>query len=324
MSPGKHQRDDSLAVSPADFRSYYGRPVIKPPRWRNDIPSYLFTGGVSAGASLLAAGADVTGRPHLRRSARWTALAGIGLSSYFLVNDLGKPSRFLNMLRVAKPTSPMSMGTWILATFGPAIGAAAVSELSGVLPQKGLLGVVRRVLPTVGRVGGWSAAFVAPHLATYTAVLLADTAVPAWHESYRPLPFVFAGSALASSAGAALLTTPVHEAGPVRRTAVLGAALDLAAGHLVENRLGLASEAFSEPGPRRLLRAAKALTAVGAVGAVVGRRSRLLSGVSGAALLVGSACTRFGIFQGGVVSAKDPKYTVVPQRERLTQRHAPS
>lgn len=317
MSPAKHRRDDELRVPPGDFRSYYGRPLIKPPGWRHDIPGYLFTGGLSAGASLLAAGADATGRTALRRSARWTALGGIGVSSYFLVNDLGVPSRFLNMLRVAKPTSPMSVGTWILATIGPAIGAAAVSELSGVLPERGLLGVVRRLLPGVGRVGGWSAAFMAPHLATYTAVLLADTAVPAWHESYRQLPFVFAGSALASSSGAALLTTPVGEAGPARRTAVLGAALDLAAGHVVENRLGLASEAFHEPGPRRLLGAAKALTAAGAVGAVVGRRSRWLSGLSGLALLTGSVCTRFGIFAGGVVSAKDPKYTVVPQRERL-------
>jgi Polysulphide reductase, NrfD len=323
MSPGRRRRDDDLVVPPADFRSYYGQPILKAPVWRHDIPAYLFTGGMSAGASLLAAGADATGRTRLRRSARWTSLAGIGVSTYFLVNDLGKPTRFLNMLRVVKPTSPMSMGTWILATFGPAIGAAAVSELAGALPERGLLGTTRRLLPGVGRVGGWSAAFVAPHLATYTAILLADTAVPAWHEAYRPLPFLFAGSALASSSGAALLTTPVAEAGPARRTAVLGAAMDLAAGHVVENRLGLASEAFHEPAPRRLLQAAKGLTAAGALGAVVGRRSRLLSGLSGAALLAGSACTRFGIFSGGVVSAKDPKYTVIPQRERLVQRDTP-
>lgn len=320
----RRRRDEDLAVPPADFSSYYGRPVIKEPVWKWDIPAYLFTGGVSAGASLLAAGADATGRTKLRRSARWTALGGISVSAFFLIHDLGRPERFLNMMRVFKPTSAMSMGTWILTAFGPAIGVAAMSELSGVLPERGPLGLVRRVLPGVGRAGGWSAAFVAPHLATYTAILLSDTAVPAWNRAYKPLPFLFAGSALAGSAGAAMLTTPPEETGPARRAAVVGAALDLAAGHAVETRLGLQSEAYHEPRPRRLLSAAKALTAVGAVGAVLGRRSRLLSGLSGAALLAGSACTRFGIYYGGVESARDPKYTVVPQRERLEARRGAS
>ena len=311
------QRQDDVTVPPADFRSYYGRPVIKPPVWKWDIPAYLFTGGLSAGSALLASGADATGRRGLRRAARWTSLAGIGASTYFLIHDLGRPDRFLNMLRVAKPTSPMSIGTWILAVFGPGIGAAAVSELAGVLPERGPLGLLRRLLPGVGRAGGSAAAVTAPALATYTAVLVADTAVPAWHESYRVLPFVFSGSALAAGAGASLLTAPLEETGPARRMAATGAALDLAATQVVETRLGLQSEAFHHPRPRRLLRAARALTAAGAVGALVSRRSRLLSGLSGLALVAGSACTRFGIYQGGVESAKDPKYTVVPQRERL-------
>lgn len=301
----------------SEFRSYYGRPVVKAPVWKWDIPAYLFTGGLSAGASLVAAGADATGRVRLRRSARWTSLAGIGVSTVFLVHDLGRPERFVNMLRVLRPTSPMSVGSWFLAAFGPSIGAAAVAELAGVLPERGPLGAVRRVLPGFGRAGGYSAAVVAPHLATYTAVLLADTAAPAWHESGRVLPFVFAGSALASGAGAALVTAPVEETGPVRRLAVAGAAMDLAAAHVVEHRLGLQSEAYHQPTPRRLLRAARVLTGAGALGAVVGRRSRVLSAASGLALLAGSVCTRFGIYHGGVESAKDPRYTVVPQRERL-------
>jgi len=305
-----------------EFRSYYGRPVVKPPVWKWDIPAYLFTGGLSAGASLLAAGADATGRPAMRRSMRWTALGGIGVSTFFLIHDLGRPDRFVNMLRVARPTSPMSMGTWILATFGPAVGAAAAGELAGALPRRGPLGLVRRVLPGVGRAGGWSAAVVAPHLATYTAVLLADTAVPAWHESHKVLPFVFAGSGLAAASGAALVTVPLSESAPARRAAVAGAALDLAATHAVEHRLGLQSEAYQLPKPARLLKAARVLTAAGAAGAVLSRRSRVLSAVSGLALVAGSACTRFGIYHGGVESAKDPRYTVVPQRERLDARRA--
>lgn len=315
MSP--RQRQDDVAVPPAEFRSYYGRPVIKPPVWKWDIPAYLFTGGLSAGSALIATGADATGRPGLRRAARWMSLGGIGASTYFLIHDLGRPDRFLNMLRVAKPTSPMSMGTWVLAAFGPGIGVAAVSELAGLLPQSGPLGLARRVLPALGRIGGHGAAATAPALATYTAVLVADTAVPAWHESYRALPFVFSGSALASGSGAALLAAPLSESGPARRAAVAGAAMELAASHVVENRLGLQSEAFHQPRPRRLLRAARALTAAGGVGALVSGRSRVLTVLSGLALVAGSACTRFGVYEGGVESAKDPKYTVVPQRERL-------
>ena len=98
----------------ATFTSYYGRPVVKASPWEADIPAYLFLGGLAAGSSLLAAGADLTGRPTLRRAGRLAALGGLSLSMLALVHDLGRPERFVNMLRVVKPTSPMSVGTWIL------------------------------------------------------------------------------------------------------------------------------------------------------------------------------------------------------------------
>ena len=103
------------------------------------------------------------------------------------------------MLRVAKLTSPMSVGTWILSAFGPAAGVAAVAEAAPWLPERGVLGLARRVLPPVGHAAGLVAAVTAPALATYTGVLLADTAVPSWHEAYPQLPTVFAGSALAAA-----------------------------------------------------------------------------------------------------------------------------
>jgi len=118
-------------VPEATFTSYYGRPVVKPSPWENDIPAYLFLGGLAAGSSLLGAGADLTGRPALRATGRIGALVGISLSMLALVHDLGKPSRFVNMLRVAKPTSPMSVGTWILTAYGTLAGAAATAELVG-------------------------------------------------------------------------------------------------------------------------------------------------------------------------------------------------
>ncbi|ADU10630.1 Polysulphide reductase NrfD [Micromonospora sp. L5] len=313
---------EQLNVPPAEFTSYYGRPILKPPVWRWDIAAYLFTGGLAAGSSLLAAGGQLTGRPALRRAGRVAALAGVGASTYFLVNDLGRPSRFHHMLRVAKVTSPMSVGTWILSVFGPAAGVAAVAEAAPLLPERGVLGLGRRLLPPAGHAAGVVAAVTAPALATYTGVLLADTAVPSWHEAYPELPAIFAGSALASGAGVGLVAAPCAQAGPARRLAVAGAAMELWGSHRVENRLGLLSEPYTQGTPGKLLRAGRALTAAGVVGALVGRRSRVLSALSGGALIAASVCTRFGIFHGGVASARDPRYTVVPQRERADRRAA--
>jgi polysulfide reductase-like protein len=305
-------------VPPAEFRSYYGRPIVRPAVWHHDIAAYLFTGGLAAGSALLAVGGQLTGRAALRRAGRLTTLGALAASGYFLVNDLGRPERFLNMLRVAKPTSPMSVGTWVLSAFGVAAGAAAVAEAAPLLPTRGPLGLARKALPPAGAAAGLGAAALAPALATYTAVLLADTATPSWHAAYPDLPFVFAGSALASGAAVGLIAAP---AAPARRLAVLGAALELTATHRVESGMGLLSEPYQQGRPGRLLRASRALTVAGAAGAVLGRRSRAVSALSGVALLAGSLLTRFGIFDGGVASAKDPKYTVLPQRERLAQPH---
>lgn len=300
---------DRPMVPKADFRSYYGRPIVRPAVWTHDIAAYLFTGGLAAGSAMLAAGGDATGRPALRRAGRLTALGALAASTYFLVNDLGRPERFHHMLRVAKPTSPMSMGTWILSAFGGAAGIAAAAEVAPRIPG----------LRQLGRAGQYAAAAVAPALATYTAVLLADTATPSWHGAYRELPVIFAGSALASGAGVGLLAAPVAQAGPARRMAVLGAALELYGAHRVETGRGMLSEPYAQGRPGRLLRAGRALTAAGVAGAVLGRRSRTVSVLSGLSLLTASLATRFGIFEAGVASAKDPKYTVVPQRERLSQ-----
>jgi len=308
-------------VPRAEFRSYYGRPVLKAPVWRHDIPAYFFAGGLAAGSSLVAAGADLTGRPVLRRAGRVTSLAALGAGTYFLINDLGRPERFYKMLRVAKPTSPMSVGTWILAAYGPAAGLAAVAEAAPWLPERGALGLLRRLLPGTGRAAGLAAAGLAPALGTYTAVLIADTAVPAWHEAAPELPFVFAGSALAAASGVGLAAAPLAESDPVRRLAVAAAGVELAALRRVENQLGLLSEPYHEGRAGRLLRAARALTVGGVAGALLGRRSRVVSALSGAALVAASVCTRFGVYEAGVASVKDPKYTVLPQRERLEQGH---
>lgn len=309
MSP----RGDRPMVPKAEFRSYYGRPIVRPAPWTHDVAAYLFTGGLAAGSALLAAGAQVTGRRRLRRAGRVAALGAVAASGYYLVADLGRPERFLHMLRVAKPTSPMSVGVWVFSAFGAAAGAAAVSELAPLVPSS----FVRKMLPPVGAAAGLGAAVAAPVLATYTAVLLADTATPSWHAAYPEMPFVFAGSALASGAGVGLIADP---APPTRRLAVLGAALELYGAHRIETTKGLLSEPYATGRAGRFLRAGRALTAAGVAGAVLGRRSRVVSALSGVSLLAASVLTRFGIFEGGMASARDPRYTVVPQNERLASR----
>jgi len=297
-------------VPPAQVRSYYGRPILKEPAWKvPDVPLYLFLGGMAGSSASMAALADLTGRRELARIGRYLAAGGAMASLVALVHDLGRPARFLNMLRVVKPTSPLSVGTWILGPFSALATAAAASEAS-------------RLAPGAGRLAGAGAALLGPAMCTYTSVLLADTAVPAWHEAYPQLPFLFAGSALASGAGAALVAVRDLPAPPVVRMAVIGAAVELGAARQIERSHELVAEPYLIGRPARLLRAGRALTALGAGLAVLGRRSRTASIAAGVSLLAAGLLTRFGIFDAGVESTRDPKYVVVPQRQRLRQLSA--
>ena len=316
--------DDGARETPmvprASFSSYYGRPVLKPPVWKDDIAYYFFLGGLAAGCSLLGAGADQTGRVALRRGTRLTALGALGAGSYYLVHDLGRPERFHHMLRVAKPTSPMSMGTWVLAVYGPLMGIAAISE---VLPAWVRQTVPGRIVDAAARPAGLAAAAIAPAVASYTAVLLSQTAVPAWHESHPELPFIFTASAAASAGGLGMIVAPLSEASPARRFAAFGAIVELAASRRLENRLGLVGETFRTGDAGRYLERASTLTAAGVLGSMLlGRRSRLAAVASGAALLAGGFFERLGLLHAGVQSTKDPKYVVQPQLERKAAREA--
>jgi Polysulphide reductase, NrfD len=307
-------------VPPAEFTSYYGHNVVKPSPWEHDIPAYLFAGGVAAGSALLAAGADLTGRDAMRRAGRFGSLGALSFSMVALVHDLGRPSRFLNMLRTVKLTSPMSVGTWILSAHAPFAVAAAASEVAGLLPESVSAGRWRwplRLLRLAGGPAGVLAGITAPPVAAYTAVLLSDTATPSWHEAYRELPFVFCGSAAAASGGLSMIFTPVDQAGPARQFAAAGALAELGFEWQMERSMGITAEPLHQGKAGALLKAATALTVGGAAGTVLVGRSRLGAVLSGTALMAGSACTRFAVFEAGQASARDPRYTVVPQRERL-------
>ena len=197
-----------IAIASGTGQSYYGRPILKPPVWSDDIAAYLFTGGLAGASSILAFAARTRGNGVLARRALIGSAIGIYVSPYLLIKDLHDPKRFHHMLRVFKPSSPMSMGTWILSAFGGFITLAIASEFTGIAPR-------------IGHLCEGAAALFALGLCTYTAPLIADTAVPVWHGADETLPFVFIGSAAASAAGWALVATPSAHASSARRMLVV-------------------------------------------------------------------------------------------------------
>ncbi len=319
-------KGERAMVPPLAPSSYYGRPVLKAPTWRWPIPAYLFSGGLAAGTALVGAGARLQGDRRLADRATAATLGAVVTSTGFLIHDLGRPSRFHHMLRVAKPTSPMSVGTWIFSGFSGLVAAAAgaaIGERYGLIPPR---------LAGPARTGAQLAAgMVAPALATYTAVLVADTAVPSWHHARRELPWIFAGSAAASGGAAGVLLDlipgPAVGAGAARRLALAGAAVELAGDVAMHRRL----EAVATGDPDapdvamplrtgrggRLSRAARACTGIGAGLLAAAPRRRSGRAVGAVGLLAGAALERFAIVAAGRVSAADPAYTVGPQRAGL-------
>lgn len=310
-------------VEDVEFSSYYGRPVVKAPPWGAPIGLYLFVGGVAGASALLGAGAALTDRPALRRNARLTALAAVAVGTPALIEDLGRPERFLHMLRVLKPTSPMSLGTWILSGFASGAGVAAAAEIDRLLGERLPLGPLRPVLRCAeGPAAAVSTVLGAP-LAAYTAVLLGDTAVPTWQGARQGLPFVFVSSAALAASGIAMITTPVAQAGPARVLAVLGVAGDVLAMHrTTESMHPLEAEPLETGSAGRKLRWAERLAVAGGVATLLGGRNRWIAAAGGAALATASALTRFGVLEAGIESVKDPRRVMIPQRERLEKRRA--
>lgn len=304
---GRGRAGAPAVMDPATPRSYYGRPVLKEPVWSPEVPLYFFTGGLAGASAPLAFAAELAGNEELARRAWAVALAGVALSPPLLIKDLGRPARFLHMFRVLKLSSPMSVGSWALGAAGALVTAAATRSLTGRIPR-------------TGRAAGAGAAALGPLISTYTAVLLADTAVPAWHEPRRELPFVFAGSAAASAGGAATLLAPVAAAGPARRLAVAGALIEGVAVQLLERRHGEATEPYRVASVRRLARPAKALSALGAAVLVAGGRHAAGARAGGTLLCAGALLERFTVFRAGQVSARDPRYVVEAQRRRVEAR----
>src|SRR6195256_1804380 len=175
--------------------SYYGLPALKAPVWTWEVPLYFFLGGI-AGLSACVAFVAQSFRsdPALIRTALWTALLGAAICPVLLIADLGRPTRFLNMLRVFKLRSAMSLGAWILAGFSAAVGLAVVCH------ELILAGYGNDFLLVLEWVAEISAALSGVILASYTSVLLGVTAIPVWSENRKLVPVVFLAGGLGSAA----------------------------------------------------------------------------------------------------------------------------
>lgn len=180
---------------PASAQSYPGNPVLKPPTWTWQVPLYFFVGGVAGVSALFALVAHVRGDVGLERAGLWIGFVGALMSAPLLIADLGKPTRFLNMLRVFKIRSAMSVGAWTLSGFSSAIGLAAVCH------EVLLAGYGNIFLLPIEWLAEVAAAVTGLVLASYTSVLLGVTAIPVWSENRKLVPAVFLTGALGAAAG---------------------------------------------------------------------------------------------------------------------------
>ncbi|WP_106506233.1 NrfD/PsrC family molybdoenzyme membrane anchor subunit [Brachybacterium timonense] len=305
------------------FESYYGRPVVKAPPWRGPIALYLFLGGLAGGSALLGAGAHVTGREEMRRATRLVTLGSVGIGTAALIEDLGRPERFLHMMRTIKVTSPMSLGTWVLASFSTLSGVLGAIEVDRMTQQRLPLQKVRPlVYSTEGPVTLGQAA-LAPLLASYTGALLGDTAVPTWAAGRKHLPFLFASSASLASGGAAMIMSPTTQARPARILAAAGVIGDVVSMHrMKESMHPLEREPLETDEAGTKLKWAERLAIAGGIGTLFAGKSRAVAVASGAALLASSVLTRFGVLGAGLESVKDPRRVIEPQKARLAARRA--
>ena len=300
-------RVDANGIRPAgspfpETPSYYGLPIVKPPVWTWEVPLYFFVGGAAGASSVIALTAQLTGASEsLVRDARWIAAIGAAASGPLLILDLGRPERFLNMLRVFKPQSAMSVGAWTLTVFGTASSGAVIADLLQ--------------LKRTGDAASFVAALSGLVMATYTGVLIGATSIPAWSAHARTLPIHFGASALASAS--ALLTLRGHDDTALNTLGLVAAAFETYTGIEIESDRTIDSEPlrhgltgmttriggfFSGPLPLALR--------------LLGISSKRARRAAAASALLGSLLTRIAWVEAGKASAADPRPLLRPAQEK--------
>ncbi len=283
-------------------KGYYGRPIVKPPAWTDLIPTYFFAGGLAGTAATLAFAERAAKNDRLARTLLLGAAAGCAVSAFCLIADLKKPERFLHMLRVVKPTSPMSLGVYIFSAFSGSVFIAAGCEVTGL---------ARRT----GRFFEAMAGLIGPVMSVYTAVLVGDTVMPAWHLPRKTLPALFAAASATSAGAWGMLLASAQTNGSARRLAILGGTAMVAALQALHYELGSKQvEAYTTGEAGKLARSARVLNIGGILCATLAKNSNALSKIAGALLLAGGLTERFAVYRAGCASAKDPKYVLEAQK----------
>ena len=286
---------------------YYGEPVVKPPVWTWEIPVYFFIGGLSGIAAVIALAGLIFHRNDLARAAMWLAAIGAVFAPVLLTADLGRPRLFLNMLRVFKYRSPMSVGAWIVSIFGAcAIPGLIALELHALHVFSSGVDQFLKILAGLLTAGS---AFWGILLATYTGVLLGATAIPAWFLHRIFLPIHFGAAGLGSAA--ALLELLGHRIAPLNAIGFLAAGIETALWIWLEiNRHGAADRALHAGHSGWLIRGSEILS--GPL-ALILRLANFVP-LAGISFLLGALINRFGWISAGKVCARDPEAVFASQR----------
>jgi len=305
---------------------YYGLPLLKKPGWSWEVPVYFFVGGAAGAAAVIGAMANWTGADkRLVRDARWVAAVGGPISTGLLISDLGRPARFLNMLRVFKLQSPMSVGAWTLSAFASASAASAFAEamdrkFGGMMPVRILGNAAEALAAGTGLV-----------MSSYTGVLIGATVIPVWNENVRTLPLEFAASGVGSAVS--VLELMGHSDSRALNTLGLGAAAyEAYEGLQVETHPSAANEPLRRgtsgwaissgrvlSGPIPLLLRLASMT-------TRGETARNFRRAAAMSTLVGSFITRIAWIMAGHASAKDYRLPLeiggAPRKQELPPQSA--
>jgi len=285
---------------------YYGQPVVKPPVWTWEIPIYFFIGGLAGMSAVIAFAGLVFHEIDLARTAMWLATIGAVLSPILLTIDLGRPRLFLNMLRVFKYKSPMSVGAWIVFAFGACVIPGVIAfELHA---QHIFGGGIDQFLKIFAHLLVIGSAFWGVLLATYTGVLLGVTAIPAWFLHRVLLPIHFGSAGLGSAA--ALLELLGHRIAPINAVGFLVAAIETALWIWLEiDKHGAADCALHRGLPGWLIRGGEFLS--GPL-ALILRLANLVP-LAAISFLFGALISRFGWIEAGKVCGRDPEAVFASQ-----------
>ncbi len=311
---------DPERIAVANMRGRHGQPpeiiqgpMMKGPVWTKEIPIYFWFGGMASGAAFVGLACDLAGDERSARIARKVALAALLPSPPLLILDLGRPERFYNMLRIFKPRSPMSMGSWCLTLFGSLASGAVFADLLGRRKTAKSLGAANAV--------------VAGYLGSYTGVLLASTAVPVWARSRLFLGPIFVSTATLTGASATRLVLSASGLKADHPTRVAlgrvesGAmAAELLLSEYNRHRLGSLASVFEDGAGSEWFKRAGWLARAGLATRLLRKHAGLAEHVASVCFMGAALSYRFAWVRSGRTSADDDAAVARMARERSTPR----